>query len=64
MFNLAIDSNCGVWRGRLVIVSPDVRRSSPLAGGKATYRSVQIPGASSLSHHQFHHPARTRKNQR
>jgi hypothetical protein len=33
----------------LVIISPDARRSSPLSGRKATYRSVQIPRAG--SHH-------------
>jgi hypothetical protein len=34
----------GVWfrRGRLVMISPDARRSSPLSGGKSTYRSVQF----------------------
>jgi hypothetical protein len=39
----------GVWfrRGRLVMISPDVRRYSPLSGGKSTYRSVKIPRASS-----------------
>jgi len=32
---------------RLVIISPDARRYSPLSGGKSTYRSVQISGAGS-----------------
>jgi transposase len=31
------------------MISPDARRSSPLSGGKSTYRSVQICEASSLS---------------
>jgi len=35
----------GVWfrRGRLVMVSPDARQSSPLSGRKSTYLTVQIP---------------------
>ena len=30
------------------MISPDMRRFSPLSGGKSAYRSVQIPRASSL----------------
>jgi hypothetical protein len=39
----------GAWfrRVRLVIVSPDPRRSSPHSGRKATYPTVQILRASS-----------------
>jgi hypothetical protein len=29
-------------RARLVMISPDARRSSPLSGGKSTYPSVQF----------------------
>ena len=42
----------GVWfrRGRLLMISPDSRQSSPLSGRKSTYRSVQICPATSDTH--------------
>jgi hypothetical protein len=41
-----------VWfrRVRLVMLSPDPRRSSPSSGRKSTYPAVQIPRASSFIH--------------
>jgi hypothetical protein len=49
----ALKAGVSFRRGRLIMVSPDSRQSSPLSGRKFTYRSVQICQASSL------HPRRT-----
>jgi transcriptional regulator GlxA family with amidase domain len=48
--------NAGVWfrRVRLVMISPDPRRSSPHSGRKSTYPPVQIPQATSHLDGQLH----------
>jgi hypothetical protein len=47
--NATFALKAGVWfrRVRLVMLSPDPRRSSPPSGRKSTYPPVQIPQATS-----------------